>query len=105
MPCSSDVVSGGQWEGETPAPENVEIIAYLDALRVVPSDEQCIPHLEFDILEVLQAVIACGDAEAESNGREVVKTWKESTSSVSNSGNKHVKCWFKALEKLEVDKM
>ena len=33
MPCSSDVVSGGQWEGETPAPENVEIIAYLDAIR------------------------------------------------------------------------
>ena len=33
MPCSSTVVSGGQWKGETPAPENVEIIQYLDVLR------------------------------------------------------------------------
>ena len=45
---------GGQWEGETPAPENVEIIAYLDAVRTVPSNEQYLPSLGvFDLIELL----------------------------------------------------
>ena len=45
---------GGQWEGETPAPENVEIIAYLDAVRPVPSNEQYLPSLGvFGLIELL----------------------------------------------------
>ena len=39
--------------GETPAPENVEIIAYLDAIRPIPSNEQ---YLEFDVLSILQSL-------------------------------------------------
>ena len=63
MPCSRDVVTGGQWEGETPSPENVEIIAFLDALRPIPSDEQYIPFIEFDIAKVLKALTCCRETE------------------------------------------
>ena len=59
MPCSSDVVSGG--EGETPAPENVEIITYLNAIRPIPSNEQYLPSLEFDILSILQSQAGSSD--------------------------------------------
>ena len=103
MPCSSDAVTGGPWEGETPAPETVEIIAYLDALRPIPADEQYIPDLEFDVLKVLEAVICCGDAEAEGNGREVVEMWREARK-VTNSSNKHVQLWLKRLEGLSPSK-
>ena len=102
MPCSSDVVTGGQWEGETPAPENVEIIAYLDALRPVPSDEQYIPSLEFDVVKVLEALIHCGDVEAERNCREVVGMWKTARK-VTNSSNRHVQFWLKQLDGLQND--
>lgn len=100
MPCSSDVVTGGQWEGETPAPENVEIIAYLDAVRPVPSDEQYIPSLEFDVVKVLEALMLCGNVEAKTNGEEVVKLWKTARNA-TNSSNRHVKSWLKQLDDLE----
>ncbi len=32
-------VTDGLWEGETPAPENVEIIHYLDTVRPVTTEE------------------------------------------------------------------
>jgi hypothetical protein len=98
MPCSTDVVTGGQWEGETPAPENVEIIAYLDAVRPIPSDEQYIPSLEFDVLVVLRSLCSCGEEEGRGNGREVVKMWKEA-GSIARS-NRHIQSWVQQLREL-----
>lgn len=46
MFCSKITVVGGKWENETPAPENVEIIRYLNAIRPVPSDEQYLPRYD-----------------------------------------------------------
>ena len=53
-------MTDGQWKNETPAPENVEIIKYLDAVRPVPSDEQYIPQ-NFDIAELLRKMVEIGD--------------------------------------------
>ena len=97
MPRSRDVVTGGQWEGETPAPENVEIIAYLDALRPIPSDEQYIPFIEFDIAKVLKALTCCRETEAEKNARDVVKLWM-SAKNVTNVSNRHVESWLREIK-------
>ena len=51
MFCSRTTVSGGKWKNETPAPENVEIIHYLNAIRPVPSDEQYLP--QYDVAKIL----------------------------------------------------
>ena len=104
MPCSSDVVTGGQWKGETPAPENVEIIAYLDALRLTPCDEQYIPRLEFDVVKVLKALVCCGETEAEGNAKEVVKLWRNATN-VTNDSNHHVESWLRELKSLEEERI
>lgn len=53
-------MTAGQWKNETPAPENVEIIKYLDAVRPVPSDEQYLPQ-NFDIAELLRKMVEVGD--------------------------------------------
>ena len=53
-------MTAGQWKNETPAPENVEIIKYLDAVRPVPSDEQYLPQ-NFDIAELLKKLVEVGD--------------------------------------------
>ena len=95
MPCSADVVTGGQWEGETPAPENVEIIAYLDAIRPIPSDEQYIPSLEFNVLSILRSLAGCSDATVHDNAVEVVRIWRAVNAS---TGSKHVKLWKKELD-------
>lgn len=70
MPCSTDVVSGGQWEGETPAPENVEIIGYLDTIRLIPSNEQYLPSL--DVLGLVQTLLASKDDVVQESAKEVV---------------------------------
>ena len=76
MPCSTDEVSGGQWKGEIPAPENVEIIAYLNAIRPVPSDEQYIPSLEFDVLTLLKNLSCYSDDTVREDFVEIVKILK-----------------------------
>ncbi len=53
-------MTAGQWKNETPAPENVEIIKYLDAVRPVPSDEQYL-FPNFDIAELLRKLVEAGD--------------------------------------------
>ena len=52
MLCSRTTVSGGKWKDETPAPENVEIICYLNSVRPVPSDEQYLQR--FDVFAILR---------------------------------------------------
>lgn len=59
MLCSRTTVSDGKWKDETPAPENVEIICYLDSVRPVPSDEQYLQR--FDVFAILhQLKEKCG---------------------------------------------
>ena len=70
MPCSETVVSGGQWKGETPAPENVEIINYLDAIRPIPSDEQYLPA--FDIATLFKQLHGLSDPEVNESLRAIV---------------------------------
>ena len=65
-------LGGGQWEGETPAPENVEIIAYLDAIRPNPSNEQYLPSLEFDVLSILQSLAGSSDDGLRGNVGDIV---------------------------------
>ena len=89
MLYSSNVVTGGQWEGGIPAPKNVEIIAYLDAMRTVPSDKH--PSLEFDILTILQCLSHRRDRTVCNNVLEVVRIWKESV--ICCISSKHVQSW------------
>ena len=97
MPCSSDVVSGGQWEGETPAPENVEIIAYLDAIRPIPSNEQYLPSLEFDILSILQSLAGSSDDGLRGNVGDIVSVLS-AQGKVMKSRSRHLEGWKKGLQ-------
>ena len=96
MPCSSDVVSGGQWEGETPAPENVEIIAYLDAIRPIPSNEQYLPSLEFDVLSILQSLAGSSDG-LRGNVGDIVSVLS-AQGKVMKSRSRHLEGWEKGLQ-------
>ena len=95
MPCSSDVVSGEQWE--TPAPENVEIIAYLDAIRPIPSNEQYLPSLEFDILSILQSLASSSDDGLRGNVGDVVSVLS-AQGNVMKSRSRHLEAWKKGLQ-------
>ena len=97
MPCSSDVVSGGQWEGETPAPENVEIIAYLDAIRPIPSNEQYLPSLEFDVLSILQSLAGSSDDGLRGNVGDIVSVLS-AQGKVMKSRSRHLEGWKKGLQ-------
>ena len=97
MPCSSDVVSGGQWEGETPAPENVEIIAYLDTIRPIPSNEQYLPSLEFDILSILQSLAGSSDDGLRGNVGDIVSVLS-AQGKVMKSRSRHLEGWEKGLQ-------
>ena len=72
-----DEVTAGQWTGETPATENVEIIGYLDAICPIPSNEQYIPFLKFDIVDTLSKLVRSDDSVVCGNAREVVRQMKE----------------------------
>ena len=93
MPCSTDVVSGGQWEGETPAPENVEIIGYLDTIRLIPSNEQYLPSL--DVLGLVQTLLTSKDDVVRESAREVVTMLK---SQEVKSSSVHVTALKASLE-------
>ena len=97
MPCFSDVVSGGQWEGETPAPENVEIIAYLDAIRPIPSNEQYLPSLEFDVLSILQSLAGSSDDGLRGNVGDIVSVLS-AQGKVMKSRSRHLEGWKKGLQ-------
>ena len=52
---------GGSGRGRPRPPENVEIIAYLNAIHPFPSNEQYLPSLEFDVLSILQSLAGSSD--------------------------------------------
>ena len=70
MLCSRTTVSGGKWKDETPAPENVEIIRYLDTIRPVPSDEQFLAR--FDVIAILHNLKTLEGGEEQGGGGEGV---------------------------------
>ena len=89
-------MTDGQWKNETPAPENVEIIKYLDAVRPVPSDEQYLPQT-FDVAELLKKLLALSDDQVTSS----VKTILEKISSLDiRSKNGHVLEFLKEVDTL-----
>ena len=65
-------MSSGEWEGETPAPENVEIINYLNAVRPVPSDEQYLPAF-CNVTQLLGQLLEFGDGELAQAVRRVAR--------------------------------
>ena len=99
MPCSNTVVTGGQWKGETPAPENVEIIHYLDAIRPVPSDESYLPG-DFDIIGLFKKLCGLNDSQIKKSLEAVVATLRGVE---LKSTNEHVKNLTAALADLEKD--
>ena len=50
-------VTDGQWKGEIPAPENVEIIHYLDTVRPAPSEEVYLAD-QYDLTSLLTDLAA-----------------------------------------------
>ncbi len=48
-------VTDGLWEGETPAPENVEIIHYLDTVRPVTTEESYLSD-QFNVATLLSGL-------------------------------------------------
>lgn len=89
-------MTDGQWKNETPAPENVEIIKYLDAVRPVPSDEQYLPQT-FDIADLLKKLLALSDDQVTAS----VKTILEKISGQEvQSKNDHVVEFLKQVDTL-----
>jgi hypothetical protein len=97
---SSTGTSGGRTRvsGTGVQTERTTCPAPLDAVRPIPSDEQYIPSLEFDVLVVLRSLCSCGEEEGRGNGREVVKMWKEA-GSIARS-NRHIQSWVQQLREL-----
>ena len=92
-------MTDGQWKNETPAPENVEIIKYLDAVRPVPSDEQYLPQT-IDVAELLKKLLALSDDQVTSS----VKMILEKISSLDiRSKNGHVLEFLKEVDTLLKD--
>ena len=63
---------GGTVGGGDPGP--VEIIAYLDAIRPIPSNKQYLelPSLEFDVLSILQSLAGSSDDGLRGNVGDIV---------------------------------
>ena len=79
-------VTAGQWKKETPAPENIEIINYLDAVRPVPSDEQYLPQ-NFDMAELLKKLVELCDDQLTASVKVILETI---VSQEVQSQNRHV---------------
>ena len=90
-------VSAGGWKGEIPAPENVEIINYLNIVRPTPSDEQYLPAF-CDVVALLQQLLGLGGGVAGVGQavRKIVGAVLE-----SEVATREVKIVREALEKLE----
>lgn len=99
MLCSTDVVSKGQWKGEIPAPKNVEIIAYLNAVRPVPSDETYIPSLEFDLLPLFKSLSCFSDSTVQGDLQEIGKILK-ATAVQCGTNRRYVQSFMDELGKL-----
>ena len=91
-------MTAGQWKNETPAPENVEIIKYLDAIRPVPSDEQYLPP-SFDIAELLRKLVKGGAGDGQLKGS-VKVILQEITSQSVASRSSHVLAFLEEMSKL-----
>ena len=91
-------MTAGQWKNETPAPENVEIIKYLDAIRPVPSDEQYLPP-SFDIAELLRKLVEGGAKDGQLRGS-VKVILQEITSQNVASRSSHVLAFLEEMSKL-----
>ena len=89
-------VSGGQWKGETPAPENVEIIGYLDAVRPVPTDEPYLPS--FDIVNIFGKLCTLNDPQITGSLREVIRALR---SQEVETKSEHVKTLMSDLADIE----
>ena len=96
-------MTAGQWKNETPAPENVEIIKFLDAVRPVPSDEQYLPP-NFNIAELLRKLVEAGDDQVRGSVKVILE---EITNQRVVSKSSHVLAFLeemsKLLQKLAVD--
>ena len=91
-------MTAGQWKNETPAPENVEIIKYLDAIRPVPSDEQYLPP-SFDVAELLRKLVESGAGDGQLRGS-VKVILQEITSQSVASRSSHVLAFLEEMSKL-----
>jgi len=89
-------VSGGQWKGETPAPENVEIIGYLDTIRPVPTDEQYLPS--FDVVDIFEKLCTLSNPQISENLREVIRALRNQE---VETKSEHVKTLMKDLADIE----
>ena len=89
-------MTAGQWKNETPAPENVEIIKYLDAVRPVPSDEQYLPP-NFDVAELLRKLVEAGDDQVKGSVKVILQ---EITSQGMTSRSSHVLEFLEKMTKL-----
>ena len=94
----SPQVTDGQWKGEIPAPENVEIINYLDAVRPVPSDEAYLSD-SFDVTQLLDKLSALDDVEANKRVVAIATALKNNAIPSQDKGG-YLKVWQEALAKL-----
>jgi len=65
-------VSEGDWKGEVPAPENVQIINYLNVVRPQPYDQQYISQA-FDVASLLGQLKELGDDRISSGVRGIAR--------------------------------
>ena len=89
-------VTDGQWKNETPAPENVEIIKYLDAVRPIPSDEQYLPQ-NFDIADLLKRLVEVGDDQVSASVKVILQ---RVTSQEVMSKSSHVSVFLEEMSTL-----
>ena len=89
-------MTAGQWTNETPAPENVEIIKYLDAVRPVPSDEQYLSQ-NFDVAELLRKLVEVEDNQVRGSVKVILQ---RITSQKLSSKSSHVLTFLEEIHTL-----
>ena len=96
FPTAPLQVTAGQWKNETPAPENVEIIKYLDTIRPVPSDEQYLPQ-NYDMADLLKKLVEVGDEEVRASVKVILQ---RITSQEVMSKSSHVSAFLEEMSTL-----
>ena len=86
-------MSDGNWKGEVPALENIEIINYLNAIRPLPCDEQYLSS-SYDVIQLLCKLKDLGDEQITGSVKKIA------TEVVALEGNLDVPTDVKVVKEL-----
>lgn len=91
-------VSDGRWKDEIPAPENVEIIKYLDTVQPTPSDEVYLSD-SFNVAQLFDKLVTLEESEAKEHVVAITTALKDQSIVSEDYGN-HIKGLKESLAKV-----